>query len=66
MTIYLAWETYAGEYAIFSSEEKRKDFLKKYACWAIDTMGEFDLDDEFHLETLEVDPNFDEWIKANG
>ena len=59
--MYLFQEHFAGRCAIFTSEEKRKNFIKELSLWHFEEFNEFLDKDDFSCQDVEIDPDFNEW-----
>lgn len=59
--MYLFQEHITGRYAIFTSEEKRKNFIKEFFLWHFEEFDRFLDKDEVSCQNIEIDPDFNKW-----
>ena len=62
MKVYMFTEWNGGVTACFSTDTKRKEFLKRYINKMVDETGDVPVSkDDYELTTVDIDPDFDKW-----
>ena len=66
MKYYLFREFLGGGLALFETRKEALCFANKVNNALFETNGEGLLNDEFHIDELELNPDFKEWWNTNG